>query len=211
MRKHAAVVLSTGCSITFQAHSPSLFALTASWYHYGPLVAPFTLLPQETQPHKPEAVAVTGNPVGPSHFSKDITLDDVAASLRLEQGEVAAALIKARDSLQEQARLQQQKEAKQAAAAAAAEAAERAKPKVGCNIAQLTSVSQTPSESNSCCTIRSTRLAACACNISCKASINVSGKQLTCSDTKLCNPEKEHLVAWQKTRMPLHCRALSWS
>ncbi|KAL0018983.1 hypothetical protein WJX79_007081 [Trebouxia sp. C0005] len=84
---------------------------------------------KETQPHKPEAVAVTGNPVGPSHFSEDITLDDVAASLRLEQGEVAAALIKARDSLQEQARLQQQKEAKQAAAAAAAEAAERAKPK----------------------------------------------------------------------------------
>ncbi|DBA87184.1 TPA: hypothetical protein ACH3X2_005188 [Trebouxia sp. C0005] len=95
---------------------------------------------KETQPHKPEAVAVTGNPVGPSHFSEDITLDDVAASLRLEQGEVAAALIKARDSLQEQARLQQQKEAKQAAAAAAAEAAERAKPKVGCNSAQSTSV-----------------------------------------------------------------------
>jgi len=81
---------------------------------------------------------VTGNPVGPSQFSEDITLDDVAASLRLEQGEVAAALIKARDSLQEQARLQQLKEAKQAAAAAAAEAAERAKPKVGCNSAQLT-------------------------------------------------------------------------
>ena len=126
---------------------------------------------------------MTGNPVGPSQFSEDITLDDVAASLRLEQGEVAAALIKARDSLQEQARLQQQREAKQAAAAAAAEAAERAKPKVGCNIAQLTGVSGTPSESNLCCTIRSTRLAACAFNIFCKASINVLGQQLTCSDT----------------------------
>jgi len=108
---------------------------------------------------------VTGNPVGPSQFSEDITLDDVAASLRLEQGEVAAALIKARDSLQEQARLQQQKEAKQAAAAAAAEAAERAKPKVGCNSAQLTSLSGTPSGSNPCSTIRSIRLTACACTI----------------------------------------------
>ncbi len=139
--------------------------MSANWYHYGPPVAQFTLLLQETQPHKPEAVAVTGNPVGPSQFSEDITLDDVAASLRLEQGEVAAALIKARDSLQEQARLQQQKEAKQAAAAAAAEAAERAKPKVGCNSAQLTSLSGTPSGSNPCSTIRSIRLTACACTI----------------------------------------------
>ena len=138
---------------------------------------------QETQPHKPEAVAVTGSPVGPSHFSEDITLDDVAASLRLEQGEVAAALTKARDSLQEQARLQQQKEAKQIAAAAAAEAAQRAKPKVGCNSAHLTSLNGTLSGSNSCSTIRSTRLTACACTLFCKASINVSGEQLTCSDT----------------------------
>ncbi len=183
MRKHAAVVLSTGCSVTFQAHSLSLFALTAKWCHYGPLVAPFTLLLQETKPHKPEAVAVTGNPVGPSHLSEDITLDDVAASLRLEQGEVAAALIKARDSLQEQARLQQQKEAKQAAAAAAAEAAERAKPKVDFSTVQLTNLTGTPSGSSLCSTIRLTRLAACARKTSCKASNNVSGKQLTCCDT----------------------------
>jgi len=157
--------------------------LTGNWYHYGPLVAPFTLLLQETQPHKPEAVVVTGNPVGPSHFSEDITLDDVAASLRLEQGEVAAALIKARDSLQEQARLQQQKEAKQAAAAAAAEAAERAKPKVGCNSAHLTRLSGIPNGSSSCNTIRLTRLSACAFTIDLQSSIIISRNQLTCSDT----------------------------
>ena len=86
---------------------------------------------QEAQPHKAEAVAVTGNPVKPGLVSEVITLDDLAASLRLEHGEVAAALMKARDSLQEQARSQQQKEAQELSAAEAAAAIERAKPKVG--------------------------------------------------------------------------------
>ena len=84
---------------------------------------------QEVQPHQPEAVAVQGHTVHPACLSPHITLDDLVASLRLEQGEVAAALVKARDSLKEQARIQQQHEAKQAAAAAALLAAEKAKPK----------------------------------------------------------------------------------
>ena len=88
------------------------------------------MLLQEAQPHKAEAVAVTGSPVIPSQLSENITLDDLAASLRLEHTDVAAALIKARDSLQEQARLQQQKQAKEAAIAEAAAAAQMAKPKV---------------------------------------------------------------------------------
>ena len=84
---------------------------------------------QEVQPHQPEAVAVQGTSVHPAHLSATITLDDLAASLRLEQGEVATALMKARDSLQEHARLQQHKQAKEAAAAAALLAAEKAQPK----------------------------------------------------------------------------------
>ena len=84
---------------------------------------------QEVQPHQPEAVAVLGHSVQPSCQSSDITLDDLIASLRLEQGELAAALVKARDGLQEQARLQHETQAKQAAAAAALLAAEKAKPK----------------------------------------------------------------------------------
>lgn len=84
---------------------------------------------QEVQPHQPEAVAVQGHAVHPVCLSPHITLDDLVASLRLEQGEVAEALVKARDSLQEQARMQHQHEAKQAAAAAALLAAEKAKPK----------------------------------------------------------------------------------
>lgn len=86
-------------------------------------------LVQEVQPHQPEAVAVLGHSVQPSCLSSDITLDDVVASLRLEQGEVAAALVRTRDGLQEQARLQHEYQAKQAAAAAALLAAEKAKPK----------------------------------------------------------------------------------
>lgn len=84
---------------------------------------------QEVQPHQPEAVAVLGQTVQPTCLSPGITLDDLIASLRLEQGEVAAAVVKVRDSLQEQARLQRDNEAKQAAAAAALLAAEKAKPK----------------------------------------------------------------------------------
>lgn len=84
---------------------------------------------QEVQPHQPEAVAVLGQTVQPTCLSPGITLDDLIASLRLEQGEVAAAVVKVRDSLQEQARLQHDNEAKQAAAAAALLAAEKAKPK----------------------------------------------------------------------------------
>ena len=86
-------------------------------------------LVQEVQPHQPEAVAVLGHTMQPTCLSSHITLDDLVASLRLEQGEVAAALVKTRDSLQEQARLQCEYEAKQAAAAAALLAAEKAKPK----------------------------------------------------------------------------------
>lgn len=86
-------------------------------------------LVQEVRPHQPEAVAVLGHSVQPTCLSSHITLDDLVASLRLEQGEVAAALVKARDSLHEQARLQHEYEAKQAAAAAALLAAEKAKPK----------------------------------------------------------------------------------
>ena len=85
---------------------------------------------QEVQPHQPEAVAVLGHTVQPTCLSPGITLDDLVAGLRLEHGEVAAALVKARDSLQEQARMQHEYEAKQAAAAAALVAAEKAKPKV---------------------------------------------------------------------------------
>ncbi|KAL0020544.1 hypothetical protein WJX77_000174 [Trebouxia sp. C0004] len=120
-----------GLPITAGGH-PSRKAKRRSWAsseYLAQRLEKFSGYLKETQPHKPEAVAVTGNPVGPSQFSEDITLNDVAASLRLEQGEVAAALIKARDTLQEQARLQQQKETKQVAAAAAAEAAEKGKPK----------------------------------------------------------------------------------
>lgn len=84
---------------------------------------------QEVQPHQAEAVAVQGHTVQPACLSSHITLEDLIASLRLEQGEVAAALVKARDSLKEQARTQQQHEAKQAASAAALLAAEKAKPK----------------------------------------------------------------------------------
>lgn len=87
------------------------------------------ILVQKVQPHQPEAVAVLGHTVQPTCLSSDITLDDLVASLRLEQGEVAAALVKARDGLQEQARLQHEYDAKQAAAAAAVLAAEKAKPK----------------------------------------------------------------------------------
>ena len=84
---------------------------------------------QEVQPHQPEAVAEQAHTVLPACLSPHITLDDLVASLRLEQGEVAAALVKARDSLRAQDRIQQQHEAKQAAAAAALLAAEKAKPK----------------------------------------------------------------------------------
>lgn len=84
---------------------------------------------QEVQPHQPEAVAVQGTSVHPARLSATITLDDLAASLRLEQGEVATALMKAQDSLQEQAHIQQQKQTKEAAVAAALLAAEKAKPK----------------------------------------------------------------------------------
>ena len=86
-------------------------------------------LVQEVQPHQAEAVGLQGQSVSPTCLSSDISLDDLIASLRLEQGELAAALLTAQDSLQEQARLQQQMEAKQAAAAAAHLAAEKAKPK----------------------------------------------------------------------------------
>ena len=79
-----------------------------------------------------------GVSVHPTHPSSQITLDDLAASLRLEHGDVAAALLKARDSLQEQACLQQQKEAKEAIAAAALLAEEQAKPKAtpACTVVQ---------------------------------------------------------------------------
>ena len=64
---------------------------------------------QEAQPHKAEAVAVTGTPVTPTLLSEDITLDDLAASLRMEHAEVATALLKTRDCLQEQTRQQQRR------------------------------------------------------------------------------------------------------
>lgn len=129
--------------VNVACHLPDTSALMHCERSFRPLCLPsscWTLL-QEARPHIPEAVAVTGCPVVPSQLSQDITLDDVAAALRLEHGEVAAALIKARDSLQEQSRLQQQREAKEAAAAAAAEAAERAKPKVGLKAGQLSGLS----------------------------------------------------------------------
>ncbi|KAL3150171.1 hypothetical protein ABBQ32_000033 [Trebouxia sp. C0010 RCD-2024] len=89
----------------------------------------FSTYLKEVQPHQAEAVAVQGRTVQPACLSPHITLEDLVASLRLEQGEVAAALVKARDSLKEQASIQQQHEAKQAASAAALLAAEKAKPK----------------------------------------------------------------------------------
>lgn len=137
-------------NVNVACHLPDTSALMHCECSCRPLCLPSsccTLL-QEARPHLPEAVAVTGYPVVPSQLSEDITLDDVAAALRLEHGEVAAALIKARDSLQEQSRLQHQKEAKEAAAAAAAEAAEQAKPKVGPTAGQLNTLSSTEHAAN---------------------------------------------------------------
>ena len=87
---------------------------------------------QEAQPHKAEAVAVSGKPVTPTHPSSVISLEDLAASLRLEHVEAATALLKTREVLHEQAWLQRRQEEKEAAQAEAAAAAQRAKPKVLC-------------------------------------------------------------------------------
>lgn len=81
-------------------------------------------------PHEPEAVAVQGQAVQASQLASEIGLDEIAASLRLEHGQVAAALLKAKEALQKQRQAQQQQQQRQAAAAAAQSAAAAAKPKV---------------------------------------------------------------------------------
>ena len=85
---------------------------------------------QEVLPHEPEAMTVQGRAVQSSEVRSEIGIEEVAASLRLEHGQVAAALLKARDSLLKNRQAQQQQQEKQAAAAAAASVAAASKPKV---------------------------------------------------------------------------------
>lgn len=88
------------------------------------------IVPQEVLPHQPEAVAVQGQAVQSTEVGPEIGLDEIAASLRLEHGPVAAALLKARDALQKQQQAQQQRQREEAAAATAQSHAAAQKPKV---------------------------------------------------------------------------------
>ena len=132
------------------------------------------IVSQEVLPHQPEAVAVQGQAVQTSEVGPEIGLDEIAASLRLEHGPVAAALLKARDALQKQQQAQQQRQQEEAAAATAQSRSAAQKPKVSQDCILLLAVQMSQAVLCGCLVNGCSRHADCAVSGYCSINEDVA-------------------------------------